>query len=278
MLIEPSIYDVTDGDRFAFACDGVVCLRNVVPAAVVEEMRLASIAFMNEGNGRAREGVATAASSGRFFSAAFCGKTDPAFADFAAGSVLPRVAAQLMGSEQVRFYYDQLFIKEPGAGAPTAWHNDLPYWPLLGEDIVSLWVALTPVSRATSGVQYVAGSHRWDTMFRAITPDNDPAFTDPNLSPCPDYSDPATAGDLPVLTWDMEPGDVLAHHPLTVHGASGNASLTQLRIGLSIRYLGDDVRWDPRRFVMKLPVEPNVAAGAFPADDLAFPVVYSAKR
>lgn len=276
MAAQVPLYDVTDEDRLGFARDGVVCLRDVVPAPDIERMRLASIAFMNEGKGRTREGGAGGATGGRFFSAAFCGKTDPAFAEFATGSVLPRVAAQLMGSDQVRFYYDQLFIKEPGSGSPTAWHNDLPYWPLLGEDIVSLWVALTPVNRATSGVQYVAGSHRWNTMYQAITPDNDPAFMDPALSPCPNYSDPATAGDLNVLSWDMQPGDVLAHHPLTVHGASGNASPMQMRVGLSIRYLGDDVRWDPRRFVMKLPVEPHVAAGEFPADDRAFPIVYRA--
>lgn len=278
MIADATNYRVADADLEAFGRDGVVCLRNVVAAEEVTRMRDASLAFMNEGKGRTRDGASDKQSGGRFFSAAFLGTIDPAFATFAADSVLPEVAAQLMKVDQVRFYYDQLFIKEPGATSPTAWHNDLPYWPLLGEDIVSLWVALTPVNRETSGVQYVAGSHRWKTMFRAITPDNDPAFMDLSMDPCPNYSDPEQVGDLTVLSWDMQPGDVLAHHPLTAHGASGNASSSQPRIGLSIRYLGRDVRWDPRPYVMKLPVEPEVAAGTFPADDRAFPIVGAAAK
>lgn len=240
-------YQLSDADLAAFRRDGVVCLRNVVPQADVARMRDASLAFMKEGRGRTRDGASDTEAKGRFFSAAFVGTVDERFKDFAADSVLPGVAAQLMATDRVRFYYDQLFIKEPGATSPTAWHNDLPYWPLLGEDIVSLWVALTPVSRDTSGVQYVAGSHRWNTMFRAITPDNDAKFADPDLKPCPDYSDPEIARGHEVLSWDMQPGDVLAHHPLTAHGAGGNASADPTRIGLSIRYLGEDVRWNPRQ-------------------------------
>jgi len=274
-MIDFVTYPVSAEDLAAFQRDGAVCLRNVVPKEDVARLREASIAFMNEGRGRTRDGSTDMNAKGRFFSAAFLGAIDKRFNDFAANSVLPEVAAQLMETDQVRFYYDQLFIKEPGATSPTAWHNDLPYWPLLGEDILSLWVALTPVSRETSGVQYLAGSHRWNTMFRAITPDNDPKFMDYDLEPCPNYSDPEISRDHEVLSWDLQPGDVLAHHPLTAHGAGGNASASAIRIGLSIRYLGRDVRWSPRPFVMKLPIEPQVAPGQFPADDLAFPIVGS---
>jgi hypothetical protein len=73
----------------------------------------------------------------------------------------------------------------------------------------------------------------------------------------------------------MQPGDVLCHHPLTVHGAAGNSSATQSRIGLSIRYLGRDVRWDPRPHTMALRRDPGVAPGAFPADDVALPPVWN---
>ena len=207
----------------------------------------------------------------RFFSTTFLAAEDARFRNFALGSVLPDVAGQIMRTRDVRFFYDQLFIKEPGTTSVTAWHNDLPYWPLRGDDIVSLWVALTPVDARSSGVQYIAGSHRWRTMFQAITPDKDPAFMDPSLRPAPNYSDPAVRGEETLLSWDLEPGDVLVHHPLTAHGAAGNANAERIRIGLSIRYIGDDARWDPRRYVMSLPIAPEVADGAYPADDRAFP-------
>lgn len=46
-------------------------------------------------------------------------------------------AQQLMGSKQVRFFYDQMFVKEPGTDAPTPWHQDLSFWPIRGEQISS---------------------------------------------------------------------------------------------------------------------------------------------
>src|SRR3954454_17677060 len=38
----------------------------------------------------------------------------PALADFALTSALPRIAAALLGCEPIRYYDDQLFVKQPG--------------------------------------------------------------------------------------------------------------------------------------------------------------------
>lgn len=272
MAQSTSLYRVSDEDIRAFRRDGVVCLRNVVGADTVAMMRDASLDVMENGGGRARLGANDQAAGPRFFSSTFLANSDDRFSAFALKSVMPGVAAQMMQVSDVRFFYDQLFIKEPGTTSVTAWHNDLPYWPLRGNDILSFWVALTPVDAQSSGVQYVAGSHLWRTMFQAITPDMDPAFLNPDWKPAPNYSDPHERGEARLLSWDMEPGDVLVHHPLTAHGAGGNASASRMRIGLSLRYMGGDVQWDPRPYVMKLPVAPEVAEGAYPADDRAFPL------
>jgi ectoine hydroxylase-related dioxygenase (phytanoyl-CoA dioxygenase family) len=265
-------YRVSAEQLAAFEQDGVVCLRGVFDPGEVERMREASLALMNAGSARARGGADDKVGGPRFFSTAFMSSSDERFRQFAHASVLPSVAAQMMGTQTVRFFYDQLFIKEAGAASTTPWHNDLPFWPLLGGDILSFWVALSPVDAENSGVHYVAGSHRWQTMFQAVTPDFDPAFMDPALKPAPDYFDPSARGDEKILSWDLQPGDVLVHHPLTAHGAAGNGSLAQTRIGLSIRYMGRDVQWDPRPHVMRLAVEPAVPRGAYPADDRAFPL------
>ena len=257
-------YVLTRQDREAFEQDGVVCLRGVVPPDEAEHMLGVCIAVMDSGRGRVRE-AKQEADPGRFFSAAYMYATEPPFRAFAERSVLPGVASQLMDSPTVRFYYDQLFIKEPGTSAPTPWHNDLPFWPFRGNDLVSLWVALTPVNRQSSGLDYGAGSHRWGTMFQAVTPDYDKRFMNPDLPPCPDYSQPANGEGHRILSWEMQPGDVLAHHPMAVHGAGGNASAVNRRVGLSIRYLGRDVAWDPRPHTTNPPVMPNVAAGEYPA-------------
>ena len=79
-----------------------------------------------------------------------------------------------------------------------------------------------------------------------------------------------------ILTWDMEPGDCVCHHPLTVHGAGPNKSSTERRIGLSLRFFGADARYDPRPYTVRLPVEPSCQAGDYPADDKLFPEIWSA--
>ncbi len=268
---------ITAQDIADFQRDGVVCLRGMLDSNWCDMLRDASLEMMDSGAGRVRE-PKLQEGKGRFYSNVYLSDLDERFRLLREASPAPEIAATLMGCESVRFYYDQLFIKTPGTAAPTPWHNDLPFWPFAGNDLISIWIALTPVSAKTSGVQYVAGSHRWNKMFRAVTPDYDPRFLDPALEECPDYGSPDTPSAGKVLSWDMQPGDVLCHHPLTVHGASGNASATQTRVGLSIRYLGRDVLWDPREHTMKLRRPPEVAPGEYPADDVAFPTVWSRQR
>ena len=267
-------HPIEDADVAAYARDGVVCLRGMFDADWCGMLHDAALETMASGKGRVRE---PKLDRGRFYSNVYLSDLDERFRLLRDASAAPEIAARLMGADRVRFFYDQLFIKAPGTAAPTPWHNDLPFWPFQGNDLISIWIALTPVSRATSGVQYVAGSHRWGRMFRAVTPDYDPRFMDEGHDVCPDYGADADPS-VRVLDWDMAPGDVLCHHPLTVHGASGNGSATQMRIGLSIRYLGTDVRWDPRPHTMALRRDPGIAPGAFPADDVALPVVWERDR
>ena len=218
--------------------------------------------------------------TGRFYSNVFMCGSDPDFLAFRDESPAAEIAATLMRVDKVRFWYDQLFIKEPNTKAVTQWHHDLPYWPFRGTHLVSLWVAFTPVTRESSGVEYIAGSHKWGKFYRAVTPDEDPAFTDFSLEPCPNFDEPQYRNDpnLRYLSWSLQPGDVVCHHPLTVHGAGGNESASQRRIGLSIRFLGDDVQWDPREKVVKIPVQPKVKPGEHPSDDAVFPVIWEKGR
>lgn len=268
---------VTAQDVADFERDGVVCLRGMFDEAWCGLLHDAAMEVMASGEGRVRE-PELGVGKGRFYSNVYLSDLDARFRKLRDESPAAEIAASLMQAEQVRFFYDQLFIKAPGTAAPTPWHNDLPFWPFQGRDLISIWIALTPVNKNTSGVQYVAGSHRWGKMFRAVTPDYDPRFMDESMALCPDYGSGEHDPAIRVLSWDMQPGDVLCHHPLTVHGAGGNQSSTQTRIGLSIRYLGSDVRWDPRPHTMGLRRDPGVPAGAFPADDVALPIVWERAR
>lgn len=152
-------------------------------------------------------------------------------------------AQQLMGSAEVRFFYDQMFIKEPGTDAPTPWHQDLSFWPIRGEQITSFWIPLDPVTRESSGLMYVRGSHKWSKRFKAISPDYVAAIIDDEMDDIPDIN--AHPDQYELLDWEMEPGDILMFHPLTLHGSYGNHHRVRRRRALALRWTGDDVVWAP---------------------------------
>jgi ectoine hydroxylase-related dioxygenase (phytanoyl-CoA dioxygenase family) len=264
---------ITDAEIEAYERDGVVCLRGLFDRDWCTRMHDAAVHYMESGQGRKRI-VERPDETGQFYSNVFMCMSDDDFMAFRNESPVAEIAATLMRSNSVRFWYDQLFIKEPQTVAPTQWHHDLPFWPFLGEHVVSIWVALTPATRETSGLEYIAGSHKWGKFYRPVTPDEDPAFANPDLEPCPNFTDRHDDPALRFLSWDMDAGDCVCHHPLTVHGAGGNKSATQRRIGLSLRFFGDDARYDPRPYTVKLPFEPTCAPGQHPDDDRLFPLIW----
>ena len=153
-----------------------------------------------------------------------------------------------MGASEVVYYHDHLLVKEPGTQERTPWHHDQPYYPIDGEQIVSLWLPLDPVDRATC-VEYVKGSHRWGRWFQPKFFKQggvDLQVQDPRFEPLPDLDAERAVHEF--LAWDMAPGDVIAFHALTLHGASGNLSSSRRRRAWATRWCGDDARYaDPRR-------------------------------
>jgi ectoine hydroxylase-related dioxygenase (phytanoyl-CoA dioxygenase family) len=267
--------EITESDIQSYQEDGVVCLRGMLDRDWIERMSQAVDRAMQNPGRRAREATRPG-NPGRFHSNVFMWRWDADFRALALESPAAEIAARLMGVKKTRFFYDQLFVKEPETREITHWHHDLPYWPVRGQKIASIWLPLTPVSRDTSGVEYIAGSHRWNKFYRAVTPDEDPYFTNHELEVCPDFSEQRGASNLRFLCWDLMPGDVVAHHPLTVHGAGGNQSRTQRRVAISIRFMGDDVVWDLRPATLPLPGEPKYPPGTPVADDRLFPIAWEA--
>ena len=149
------------------------------------------------------------------------------------------MAAQFFGASKINLLYDQLFVKEPGTANPTRWHNDQPYWPVRGRQVMSFWLALDPTTAENGRLEFVRGSHRWDRWFqpepfgKTVTRSYD---DNPDYEKMPDIE--AARGDYDIVAWDMEPGDVIAFHAMTVHGAGGNLRDDVRRRGYTVRYTG----------------------------------------
>jgi len=238
---------ISSSEIEAYEQDGATVIRGVVPPEWVELMREA-IDRILEDPGKASVEYTPEGETGRYYGDFFVWMRDPDFRRFMTDSPMPELAAEVMRAQTVHFFYDQLLVKEPGTKEPTPWHQDLPYWPVRGQQILSLWVPFDTATLESGVVVYIKGSHKWGKMYAPSTFGKDTGFADiyakAGLEPLPDFE--ATRDQYEILQWDVAPGDVILHHPLTVHYASGNASPTDRRRGLALRYLGDDAEFDGR--------------------------------
>ena len=263
--------------REALNRDGAAVIRGVVPTVWIERMREA---IDTELAGASPTAAEYGRQAGRFYGDFFLWLHSPAFKAFATESPLPALAAALMGSATANLFYDQLFVKEPGSVERTPWHQDIPYWPVAGRQVVSIWTPFDPAGPDNGVVTYVRGSHLWGRTFRpqAFDSANAGAFAASPYEPMPDIGAQTPTSDF--LSWSLEPGDVLVHLGLTVHGAAGNATAATRRRALAVRYTGDDARYDPRpgtfmdiAHVRAHIPAPNLDAGA-PMGGALFPRVW----
>jgi ectoine hydroxylase-related dioxygenase (phytanoyl-CoA dioxygenase family) len=267
--------DIRDDEVEAFWRDGAYCLRGAIDARWVARVQDATECAL------AQPGpLALALSADRSFASELgLWSRWPEFHHYVFESGVSEIARRFLRTRKLNFFFDHLFVKEPGAPGLTPWHQDLPYWPVRGEQILSIWLALDAVTLATGGLEYVRGSHRWNRFFRPDVfgdyEDEEGAFGALGGDRIPDLD--AARDQYEFLSWDMLPGDVLIHHARTIHGATGNSSSSTRRRGYSTRWAGDDARWDPRPGVLEaipgpstlpMPTEPGALL-----DCEAFPIV-----
>ncbi len=175
-------------------------------------------------------------------------QTHPVFRDICLESHLPRVAREIFGSTKINLHYDQLFVKESRMSQRTRWHNDQPYWPVKGRQVLSIWIALDKTTDENGRLEFVRGSHLWDRWFQPEPFGKTEAISayekNPDYEDIPDIE--ADRDNYDIISWDLEPGDVYVFNGMTLHGAGGNQSHDRRRRGYTVRYTGDDATYDPR--------------------------------
>ena len=150
---------------------------------------------------------------------------DEVFKALCTTSAVPEIAAQLMRTDKVNLFYDQLFAMLPGSNQPTPWHNDLPYWPLSGRQAMTVWLAFDNIVKHNGALEFIRGSHLWDLQYEPFIGVSDDGEilefqTDDSYTPIPDFDAEREKHEL--LTFDLEPGDAVAFHSLVVHCSYGN--------------------------------------------------------
>lgn len=235
--------EIDEGEIEAFARDGAVCLRGQFDG---DWIRLLAAGFERIKANPSAHAVdhAPEEGRGRFVTDLAMAQRDAAFESFARTSPAGPIVARLMRSETASFFFDTMWIKEPGVEKPTNWHQDQPYFTIDGEQTCTMWLPLDPIHRDVS-LQFVRGSHRWGHWFDPTSStDGTTYYKDSPYTPMPDIE--AERDKHEILAWDMAPGDCLVFHGLTVHGAAGNPSRTRRRRALASNWAGDDATYGAR--------------------------------
>ena len=225
-----------------YQSDGVILLSNVFASSWLDQIAQG----IDEAFARPSKRSITYASEPErnaefFYDARILGEVG-AFDRFMLHSPMGKVAARLMGSSAAMLFYISVFVRTRGTRTRTPWHQDQVDWSATGEHACSVWVPLDPVPRETA-LEFVRGSHRWSANYER--PDFFHNRHQEDIKglhqPFPDIE--ANRNVYDIVGWEMNPGDCLVFHGMTVHGGSGDLPTSLGRRAVSVQWVGDDARY-----------------------------------
>ena len=174
-------------------------------------------------------------------------------------------------SQAPAIYYvgEQLFIKE-GNAAPVTWHTDTSDLHIAGPDAVTLWIPFEPTTRSLGEdgpfpqtLEFVKGSQQAflrpdDNTVEGRTEISrlvyDSAYG-PNKGLAPLEIEAARSDEerrqgtqgtgADILSFDTQPGDIIAFHWATFHGGGATPPNVKRRT-LALRYVGPRCFMSPR--------------------------------
>ena len=175
--------------------------------------------------------------------------------------------AQLEGVDAVRVYLDQALVKEP-YGAPTQFHQDLPWWPFDSNHAATIWIALDDTTVQNGCLYFVPGSHHLDVTYRSDLGSQLGAIFDAN----PKITRVPIPGPIPA-------GGCTFHNARTIHGAGANMTAGRRR-AMTVAFMPDGARFNGTRDVRALGAEylDTLAVGDLLQNDELNPLVYAGQR
>ena len=91
-------------------------------------------------------------------------ETYPQIKKYVFGKRIAEIARRLSRSNFVRLWHDHALIKRPQDSSATAWHQDLPYWPMKESIALSCWMALDDVGLDNGCMHFIPGSHNFGRL------------------------------------------------------------------------------------------------------------------
>ena len=151
--------------------------------------------------------------------------------DFVFAPRFARVAADLLGVDALRVYHDQAVFK-PAGGTSTPFHQDQYFFPLDGDEIVTMWIPLVPITAEMGSMTFGSGSHRYGSMGALALSDESERV----------FRAEVEARGIPLETHGaMALGDATFHAGWTLHSAPPNPT-PHLRAVMTVIWFADGLR------------------------------------
>ena len=148
--------------------------------------------------------------------------------------------------ENILCWNTLFWIKEPRTKAYVSWHQDLNYWGLDTDDLITVWLALSPATVESGCMSVLPGSHKGEFM-----PHEDLYRDDNMLTRGQEIS--VEVDESKTVAMPLRPGQVSLHNGRLAHASSPNRS-DDRRIGISFHYMPTRTRqivgdWDSAALV-----------------------------
>lgn len=231
------IRKLTTAEIDSFWADGVIFVKDFYSRKWVDVLRRG----LNEVCGL-EENASTHSGDPFFRSDAYTWLSNDSLRDFSLFSPTAEIMQQVLRSERINLFCDQIFVKQAFNAERTPWHHDFTFFPLAGNQIASVWTSVDPVRRDESALEFVLGSHLWPQRFRPLGVGG-VVKSVAQMDVTPDIE--AAISDYRIARWDMQPGDAVIFHALTLHASQGRPAGHLNRRALATRWCGDDVRYMP---------------------------------
>ena len=138
-----------------------------------------------------------------------------------------KIAADLMGVDAVRIYYDKAMFKEPDSWI-TPWHQDGPHWPLHSDNVLTMWIPLVDTTLDMGPPRFASGTHRSRVLGPRGIHRKSESFFEGYIR----------TSRIPVVEEEIPAGDATLHSHWVVHGARANTS-NRIREAIGITFYED---------------------------------------
>ena len=127
-----------------YEANSYVKLENVLPLNEVEDLRKALDVAVQDRKRRdeARGPLQNANYEKVFLQMVNLWELYPQIKEYVFNRRVAQIARRLSRSQHVRLWHNHALIKRPHDSSATAWHQDLPYWPMKQTTALSCWMAL----------------------------------------------------------------------------------------------------------------------------------------